>query len=204
MNLDELKMNWKTLDEKFSETQKLTEQMVFSMMKEQSKSTVTKIKNKLIRTSFFFGGLLMLFAAILSGNPFDYGHWFEFIPAVLYTFLVFAALKIILQEIITIQKITLTKSNLRESLQEIIALHERFEIVMDTIWKVSICIGFLFGISLMVRNFENYGLLKSSLLIAGFAAIVLAMFTLAQSIFKKLPDGITAELKMNLAELDSI
>lgn len=204
MDLDEIKMNWKTLDEKFSATQKLTENMFFSMMKGQSKSTVTKIKNKLLRTSFYFSGLLILFAAILSGNPFDYVHWFEFTPAVLYTFLVFTALKIIFQEIINIQKITLTKSNLRESLQEIIALQERFKIVMDRIWKISVSIGFLFGISMMVRNFEKYGLFKSALMIAGFAAIVLGMFILANSISKKLPDTNTEELKMNLAELDSI
>lgn len=204
MDLDELKMNWKMLDNKFSATQKLTEQMVFSMIKEQSKSTVTKIKNKLIRASFFFAGLLLLFVAILSGNPFDYVHWFEFTPAVLYTFLVFVALKIIFQEISNIQKITLTKSNLRESLQDIIALQERFKIVMDNVWKISIVIGFLFGISLMVRNFEQYELFKSALMVAGFAAIVFAMFVMAKSIFKKLPDENQEELKMNLAELDSI
>ncbi|GLU51667.1 hypothetical protein [Dyadobacter frigoris] len=204
MNLDELKMNWKTLDEKFSATQKLTEQMVFSMMKEQSKSTITKIQNRLKRTSYFFIGLLILFAAILAGNPFDYFHVYEFIPTILYISLVFAALKIIFQEIHNIQKITLTKSNLRESLQKIIALQERFKIVMDNVWKISMSIGFLFGLSLMVRNFEKYGLFKSGLLVAGFAFVVLSMFILAKSIFKKLPDANTEELKVNLAELDSI
>lgn len=204
MNLDELKMNWKTLDDKFSATHKLTEQVVLSMTKEQSKGTVSKIQNKLKRTSFFFTGLLILFAAILAGNPFDYVSVYEFIPAILYTFLVFAVLKIIFQEIINIQKITLSKSNLRESLQEIIALQERFKIMMHTVWKISIGIGFLFGISLMVRNFEKYGLFKSALLVSGFALFVLAIFILANSVFKKLPDVNTEELKMNLAELDSI
>ncbi|WP_159466676.1 hypothetical protein [Dyadobacter sp. 3J3] len=204
MNLDELKTNWKTIDDKFSATQKLTEQMVLSMIKEQSKSTVTKIKNKLESTSFFFGGLLILFTAILTGNPFDFVHWFEFIPTILYTFLVFAALKILFQEIISIRKITLTQSNLRESLQKIITLQERFRIVMNIIWKISICTGFLFGISLMIKNFEKYGLAKSALLIGGFALFVFAIFITANSIFKKLPDASTEELKINLAELDAI
>jgi 4-amino-4-deoxy-L-arabinose transferase-like glycosyltransferase len=204
MNLDELKMNWKTLDDRFSATQKLTEQMFFAIIKEQSKGTVTKIQNKLKRTSFFFSGLFLLFVLIISGNPFDYTHWYEFIPAVLYTFLVLAVLKIIFQEIIVIRKITLARSNLRESLQAIITLQERFNIVMDTIWKISISIGFLFGISLMIHNFKKYGLFKSTFLVAGFAFVVLVMFFLAKSFFKNLPDTNNEELKMNLAELDSI
>lgn len=204
MNLDELKMNWKSLDDKFSTTQKLTEQMVFSMIKEQSKSTVTKIQNKLKKTSLFFIALLILFTGILAGNPFDYVSLYEFIPVVYYTLLVFVALKIIFQEIIAIQKITLSQNNLRESLQKIIALQERFKIVMDTVWKISVSIGFLFGISLMVRNFEKYGLFKSALLVSGFAFFVLVMFIFAKLIFKKLPDVNTEELKMNLAELDAI
>jgi len=157
MDLDELKMNWKMLDNKFSATQKLTEQMVFSMIKEQSKSTISKIQNKLKRTSFFFIGLLILFSTILAGNPFDYVSFYEFIPAVLYTFLAFLVLKTIFQEIIAIQKITISQNNLRESLRKIIALQERFKIVMDIIWKISVGIGFLFGLSLMIRNFERYG-----------------------------------------------
>ena len=204
MNLDELKMNWKSLDSKLSATQKLTEQMVFSMIKEQSKSTVTKIQNKLKRTSFFFIGLLIVFTAILAGNPFDYISLYEFIPAILYTSLVFVTLKIILQEIISIQKITWTQSNLRESLQKIIALQERFKMITNTVWKISTGIGFLFIISLMVRNFEKYGLFKSALMVVFFAFIVLTMFILANSFFKKLPDVNTEELKMNLTELDSI
>ncbi len=161
MDLDELKMNWKMLDNKFSATQKLTEQMVFSMIKEQSKSIISKIQNKLKRTSFFFIGLLILFSTILAGNPFDYVSSYEFIPAVLYTFLAFLVLKTIFQEIIAIQKITISQNNLRESLRKIIALQERFRIVMDIIWKISVGIGFLFGLSLMIRNFERYGLFKS-------------------------------------------
>lgn len=204
MDLDELKMNWKMLDNKFSATQKLTEQMVFSMIKEQSKSIISKIQNKLKRTSFFFIGLLILFSTILAGNPFDYVSSYEFIPAVLYTFLAFLVLKTIFQEIIAIQKITISQNNLRESLRKIIALQERFGIVMDIIWKISVGIGFLFGLSLMIRNFERYGLFKSSLLIAGFAVFVLVLYIVVISVLKKLPDTNTEELKMNLAELDSI
>lgn len=204
MNLDELKMSWKSLDDRLATTQKLTEQMVFSMVRKQSKSTVVKIQVKLRNTSFFFTGLLILFIAIFVGNPFDYAQWYEFLPAGLYTLLVLAALKIIFQEIISIQKITLSQSNLKENLEKIIGLQERFKIVMDTVWKISMTIGFLFGISLMVRNFVKYGLLKSALLVGSFAFIVLAMFLFTKSIFKKFPDTNTEELKMNLSELDSI
>lgn len=202
MNLDELKAGWKSLDEKVAATHQLSEQMALSMMKEHSKSTVSKIQDKLKKMAFYFGGLLTLFIAILAGNPFDYNNWYEYVPAIAYAMLVIAGLEIIVREIISISKVSLTKSNLRESLQKIIQLHETYQSVMDTVWKISMVIGFLLGVSLMVRNFETYGWTKSVLIVTANAIFVGVMYLIARMIFKQLPDSNLAELKINLAELE--
>lgn len=202
MNLDELKASWKSLDEKVAATHQLSEKMALSMMKEQSKSTVSKIQAKLKKLAFYFTGLLTLFIAILAGNPFDYANWYEYVPAAAYTFLVIAGLEIIIREMIAIQKVRLTKSNLRESLQKIIQFHEAYQSVMDTVWKISMFIGFLLGISLLVRNFETYGWTKSVLVVAANGIFVGVMYLIAKKVFKQLPDTNLAELKINLAELE--
>ncbi|WP_254411150.1 hypothetical protein [Dyadobacter diqingensis] len=202
MNLDELKAGWKSLDEKVAATHQLSEQMALSMMKEHSKSTVSKIQDKLKKLAFYFAGLLTLFIAIVAGNPFDYHNWYEYVPAIAYAMLVVAGLEIIVREIISISKVRLTKSNLRESLQRIIQLHETYQSVMDTVWKISMVIGFLLGVSLMVRNFETYGWTKSVLIVIANAIFVGAIYLIARIIFKELPDSNLAELKTNLAELE--
>lgn len=202
MNLDELKAGWKSLDEKVAATHQLSEQMALSMMKEHSKSTVSKIQDKLKKLAFYFGGLLTLFIAIVTGNPFDYNNWYEYAPAIAYAMLVVAGLEIIVREIISISKVRLTKSNLRESLQKIIQLHETYQSVMDTVWKISMVTGFLLGVSLMVRNFETYGWTKSVLVVIANAIFVGAMHLVARMVFKQLPNSNLAELKTILAELE--
>jgi hypothetical protein len=202
MNLDELKAGWKSLDEKVATINQLSEQMALSMMKEHSRSTISKIQDKLKKMAFYFGGLLILFVAILAGNPFDYNNWYEYVPAIAYTMLVVVGLEIIVRKIISISKVHLTKSNLRESLQRIIQLHETYQSVMDKVWKISMMIGFLLGVSLMVRNFESYGWTKSVLAVVANAIFVGTTYLIARMIFKQLPDSNLAELKTILAELE--
>jgi len=202
MDLEELKLNWKSLDEKIMVSQKLNEKMIRSMLKDQSKSTVYKIRNRLRRLALFFAFIFILFIAILAGNPFDYTHWYEYFPAVSYTLLLVAGLEIVVREFFSVSKITLEQNNLRESLSRIIVLHASYKTVMERIWKISLVIGFLLGISLMVRNFEKYGLAKSLLFIVGNAVTVILAYLLAKKIFKKIPDRNLEELKTTLAELD--
>jgi len=203
MNLEELKTSWKVLDERISASQKISEDLAVSILRNRSKSTVSKIQNQLKKLFLFFVGLFILFACILTGNPFDYSHWYEFIPATTYILLLVAGLKIIIQEIFSINKITLNKANLRESLQAIIDLHYAYKAVMDKIWKISLLIGFSMAISLMVRNFEKYGFLKSGFLILGNALIVMIVYRLTKTIFKQVPDKNLDELTMDLQELNA-
>ena len=202
MNLEELKSNWKKLDEKMDRSQQLNEKVILSMLKDQSKSTVSKIQNQLKTIAIYFSCLFILLVAILAGNPFDYENWYEYIPSFTYTLLLIKSLEIVIREISAVNKITLSRDNLRESLGKIIILHENYKAVMDRVWKMSMIIGFLMGISLMIRNFENYGPTKSLLLIIGNAATVMLIFFLARNTFKRIPDRNLEELKMNLAELD--
>jgi purine-cytosine permease-like protein len=202
MNLEELKSSWKLLDQKLATTQQLTEQMALSMMKDRSRSTVSKISNKLKILAFYFAGLFGLFIAILMGNPFDYNTWYQYVPAATYALLVTAGFEIIIREIIAINNIGLSKNNLRENLQKIIQLQEKYESVMLTVWKISMAIGYLFGISLLVRNFGTYGWLKSIWITAAYTIFAVLTYLIVRRFYKKIPDKNLEDLKINLSELE--
>ncbi|MCE6991906.1 hypothetical protein [Dyadobacter sp. CY323] len=204
MNLDNLKTSWNALEEKIQASTALSEQVVLTMIRNQSQSTISRSQRKFKNLAFFFSGLLLLFVAIVSGNPFDYVRWYEFVPAVLYAIVIGIALKIIISENLEISRITLTKSNLRESLHKVIFIQERCQVAMLRIWKVSMVAGFLLGISLLVRHFEAYGLMKSVLIIAANALTIITMYLLAKNFFKQLPDVNLTNLKMYLKELDDL
>ena len=204
MNLDNLKTSWNALEEKIQTSTALSEKAILSMIRHESHSTISRSQRKLRNLALFFSGLLLLFIAIVSGNPFDYVRWFEFVPAILYAIVIVIALKIIISENLEISRITLTKSNLRESLHKVIYIQERCQTAMSRVWKVSMVAGFLLGISLLVRHFEAYGLTKSILIIAANALTVVVMYILAKNVFKQLPDVNLSELKMYLKELDDL
>ena len=204
MNLDDLKTGWNTIDAKLQTSQLLSEQMVLSMIRTQSNSTVSRATRKLRNVTLFFSGLLVLFAAILSGNPFDYTQWFEYVPTVLYALVIIAGLKVVISANQAIAGIPLVKSNLRESLQKVIYIQQRYQDTMDKVWKISMAAGFLIGVSLLVRNFDSYGLTKWLLIVAAQALTVLVLFGIAKFVFSQFPDRTLSDLQMHLSELEEL
>lgn len=204
MNLDDLKTTWKTLDERLLATHTLSEHVALSMMKDRSKGTLARMRRELQRISVFFAALLVLFGAIIAGNPFDYTHRLHYLPAIVYTLLVVVALGIQAHEYILLGKVSLTKSTLRESLQTVIQSRQRFLATMGTVWKLSLGAGFLLGISLVARHFEAYGFTKSLLVVGGQALTVLLVYALAKWVLARSPDSHLTELEAHLQELQEL
>lgn len=204
MNLDELKLSWKVLDERLLASHKLNEQLIITILKERSKDTLTTSKQGLMRIMVFFAGLLFLFGAILLGNPFDYVGWLEYVPAVLYTLLVVCVLGVVIRQYQQLREINLTRSNLRESLLMSIELQEKYQHMMNTLWQLSLVIGFLFALSLSGRHFQQYGWTKSLLIIGGQALTTWLLYRMAKWIFLSRPDAVVAELRSHLTELDEL
>ena len=72
MNLDELKSTWKAYDEKMLASQKLSERVVFMMLKDRSKSTLAKMERNLAFSGLIMSAVVHFLTAAISGNPFDY------------------------------------------------------------------------------------------------------------------------------------
>lgn len=203
MNLDELKIQWKSLNDRVMANQELAETIIVSITRQRSESSIQNIQNKLQKMSMFFLALTILFIAILTGNPFDYKSLFEYIPAIFYTILTGFGLSVISREIMMIRKISLTKSNLRESLEKIIHLQESFSKMMDRIWQISMGIAFLLSTTLIIRNLEKYGLVKIMSIITVLALTMYIIHLTVRMFIKKTPDKHLEDLKINLSELDS-
>ena len=80
MNIDEIKTEWKQYSKKLEVSQRLNEHMILSMLKERSRSRVSKIRRN--NTIYFVLMLLTLLflAAIFAGNPFDFKYRLQYIP----------------------------------------------------------------------------------------------------------------------------
>lgn len=204
MNLDALKTSWKALDNKLATTHALSEKTARALINDRSRGAVAGIARDLKQAALFFAGLLVVFGVIMATNPFDYSSWGEFIPVVLYSLLVLVALTLIVREYRQVEQTTLTKSNLRESLKQIIGLHSHYLKTMNRVWKLSLVIGFLFGLSLFARHFSDYGLAKFVLLAGGQALLVIAIYTFATWFMRQSSNTHLDQLKANLEELDEL
>src|SRR5687768_5248831 len=85
MNIEEIKNEWKQFNQQLESSQRLNEHLLTSMLKERSRSRVSKIRrDNIILLLLMFANLVFL-AAIFIGNPFDFKYSLQFIPYALLT-----------------------------------------------------------------------------------------------------------------------
>ena len=80
MNLEEIKTEWVQYNQKLATSQRLNEQLILSMLRERSKSRVSKIR----RDNGIYVLLMMIsllfIVAIFVGNPFDFKYKLQYVP----------------------------------------------------------------------------------------------------------------------------
>lgn len=80
MNIEDLKTEWQQYNHKLSLSQRLNEQVVQSMLRERSRSRVSKIRRESVMYLVLMFLNLVLIAAIFVGNPFDFVYAAQYIP----------------------------------------------------------------------------------------------------------------------------
>ena len=204
MNLDELKSTWKAYDEKLLASQKLSERMVFLMIKDRSKGTLAKMEQKLKFAGILMTAVIVFFSAAIAGNAFDYTNWYFYIPSVLYIVLAVVALTVVVQNYRNLSRVTLSQKNLYDSLTTVLRWHEKAEAALSKVWLLCMMAGFLFGLSMVARKFEEYSTTKIILMLGGQAAMILLLYAAARWLFNVFEDKLGNELKENLQELDQL
>ncbi|MFC5411854.1 hypothetical protein ACFPMF_21200 [Larkinella bovis] len=203
MTLEELKSTWKTLDDKLSANRRLSEEIVFQLIKDRSKSTLAKMERRLLFAGFIMTGLVLFFGAAMIGNAFDYTSWYFHLPSVLYISLALVALTVVARTYRTLHRVNLSQQTLYDSLKTVLQAHEKAQAALARVWLLCMLAGFLFGVSMVARKFEAYGMAKTSGLLVGQAVLILLLYAAARWIFTLFEDRLGQELRENLQELDS-
>jgi hypothetical protein len=80
MNIEELKTTWNSYNKKLAVSQRLNEQLIQSMLKERSRSRISKLRKENIFLLVYMTIVLTFLAGIFAGNPFDFKYTWQYIP----------------------------------------------------------------------------------------------------------------------------
>jgi hypothetical protein len=178
MNIEELKNEWKQYDQKLALTERLNERLIQSMLRERSRSRISKIR----RDCFIFMVLmfinLVLFAVIFAGNPFDFKYAVQFIP---YGLLTIGVLLAIISLIKTLRrfKVNINTVNLHSFLIATISEYEKNKKMESWFGTIIFSGGLLTVFSFLPRKLENNGLWPALLDTAISLLITVAIYFIA-------------------------
>ena len=80
MDIEKIKTEWKQYNHKLALSQRLNEHVIQSMLRERSRSRVSKIRRDSILYLVLMILNLVILAAIFAGNPFDFKYMVQYIP----------------------------------------------------------------------------------------------------------------------------
>lgn len=80
MNIDEFKNHWNELNNKLESLQTITVKKEELAMKSKASNRVEGLKSENQKLCLLFGVEALLILAILTGNPFDFIHLWQFLP----------------------------------------------------------------------------------------------------------------------------
>ncbi|MEJ7739514.1 MAG: hypothetical protein WKF97_18990 [Chitinophagaceae bacterium] len=80
MNIEQIKTAWQEYNQKLALSQRLNEQIILSMLKERSRSRVSKIRRENIIHLVLMVITLLFLGAIFVGNPFDFKYIVQYVP----------------------------------------------------------------------------------------------------------------------------
>ncbi len=154
MNIEEIKTEWAGFSQKLASTQRLSEQIILSMLRERSVSRVAKIRrNNMLYLVLMFANLVLL-AAIFAGNPFDFKYTIQFIP---YGILAIGILLAIISLVKSLQSINVNINNasLGSFLKRAIEAYEKNKKIQQWFGIFIFSAGMLTALSFLPKKLEH-------------------------------------------------
>jgi hypothetical protein len=157
MNLEEIKTEWLQYNQRLQNSQRLNEKIILSMLKERSKSRVSKIRRQHGIYMVLMVICFLFLAAILAGNPFDFKYKWQYIP---YGFLAIGVLLAIVSLIKSIRSFSININNvsLDVSLKKIIGAYEKNKKIERLFGILIITAGTLTAFSFLPNKLEHKAL----------------------------------------------
>jgi hypothetical protein len=178
MNIEQLKTEWKQYDHKLSLSQRLNEHVIQSMLRERSRSRVSKVRRDTIIYMILMIINLVLLAAIFAGNPFDFKYMVQYIP---YGLLTIGVLLALLSLVKTLQRfnVNTNKVNLHSFLNTTIEEYEKNKKMERWFGIIIFSAGVLTVFSFLPKKMENKGVWPALGETAISIVITLAIYLIA-------------------------
>jgi hypothetical protein len=157
MNIDELKTEWQQVNKKLERSERLNEQLIQSMLKERSRSRVSKIRNDTVLFTIVMFLNLFVLGAIILGNPFDFNYWWQFIP---YGILAAGSLLTIISLLKSFKSfnVDINSMSLESFLHKTLHHYEKNKKMESWFGVIILSAGLLSVFSFLPKKLENKGL----------------------------------------------
>ena len=155
MNIDEMRTEWKQYSKKLEVSQRLNEHLIQSMLKERSRSRVSKIRRNNAIYLVLMVITTMFLAAIFFGNPFDFRYRLQYIP---YGILFIGVLLGIVSLVKSLKNFTSTNINnvsLDSFLKRTIAEYEKNKKLERWVGIIIFSAGLLTAFSFLPKKLEH-------------------------------------------------
>ena len=202
MNLEELKTEWQLYDKKIQAVQTINGKLIERMIKERSVSRVSSIKRQYHGFFIILGVEIIVLAAILMGNPFDFKYQFQFIPYLLLGAGIIAAFVNLLK---LYQKLSnsLSNSSVGTFLKKILEAYEKNKVLEKWFGIIFLSAGFLIPLSFLPQKIESKGLpvALGEILIMMGTTLLIYFIIFKLGVFK---NSNKEKFSNDLAELDEL
>lgn len=204
MDLDDLKATWQAYEQKLDSTERVSRQLLAIVLRNRSNSTIEAMIRELRWASAILVAIVLLFAAIIAGNAFDYTRPLHYVPAVAYLLIAGTGLYFVKRHDTVLRRTTLPTHDLYHALQNLIRLRIRHTKWMERIWMLGMLAGSTIMLPNIARQFVKEGSWTSGLLVAllpvGITAVSVGLARLA-GLFT---DRHVNELRRQIEELEEL
>ncbi len=205
MNMDQLKTDWQRYNQKLELSQQLNEKLILSMIKERSRSRITKIRRDSVLFMILMTITLGFLTAIFAGNPFDFKYTLQYFP---YAILATGVLLSILSLLKSLQNFNVNINNvsLDTFLKKIIDGYEKNKKMETWFGIIIMCAGALTALSFFPNKLENKPLLQALVetAVSMGVAVVIYFAAFKSGVFKnRKKEGFENDLK-ELNELKTL
>ncbi|HYF30171.1 MAG TPA: hypothetical protein VD993_03530 [Chitinophagaceae bacterium] len=154
MNIEQIKKEWQQFEQRLTLSQRLNEQLIMSMLKERSRSRVSKIRRDSSLYLLLMVINLGLITSIFIGNPFDFVYVFQYIP---FGLLALGVVLAIISLVKTMRRFNVNLSNvsLDDFLKETILGYEKNKKIEGWFGLSMFCAGLLTVFSFLPKKLEN-------------------------------------------------
>ena len=203
MDLDDFKATWQAYGQQLDSTQRLGQQLLDIVLRNRSRSTIEKMIRELRLVSAMLLAIVLLFGAIVAGNPFDYTKPLHFVPACCYIFIAGVGLYFLKQHYSTLRRAALHSHDLYQALSDLIRIRTRHTTLIGRVWMLGMLAGSMIMLPNIARKFPLESWVSILLIVLLPIGITAASVGLAK-VAGLFTDHYLSELRQQLKELEEL